>query len=55
MNHFPKINPTQTEAWKLLSKHFQEMKKVKMQDLFTQNPSRASQFSITWNDLTVKG
>lgn len=50
---FPKVNPTQTEAWKLLSKHFQEMKDVKMQDLFAEDASRSQQFSISWNDFFV--
>lgn len=50
---FPKVNPTQTEAWKLLSTHFSEMKDMKMQDLFSEDSSRAQQFSITWNDFFV--
>ena len=50
---FPKVNPTQTEAWKLLSVHFSEMKDVKMQDLFSEDSSRAQRFLITWNDFFV--
>ncbi|MCB0456202.1 MAG: glucose-6-phosphate isomerase [Flavobacteriaceae bacterium] len=50
---FPKVNPTKTEAWKLLSKHFSEMKEVKMQTLFSEDNLRASTFSLTWNDFFV--
>ncbi|MEZ4858733.1 MAG: glucose-6-phosphate isomerase [Flavobacteriaceae bacterium] len=53
MNYFPKINPTQTEAWKLLSQHFSEMKEVKMQHLFSEDSQRAEQFSISWEDFFV--
>ncbi|MAO08459.1 MAG: glucose-6-phosphate isomerase [Alteromonas sp.] len=50
---FPKVNPTQTQAWKSLSTHFQEVKYLKMQDLFTENPKRAQQFSLQWKDFYI--
>jgi len=49
--NFPNINPIQTEAWKKLSLHFLEMKNVKMQDLFSEDPERALQFQIEWEDF----
>ena len=49
----PKINPTKTEAWKALETHFQEMKKLQMQDVFEQDANRANQFKITWQDFYI--
>ena len=34
----PKINPTNTAAWKSLQEHFSEMKNVHMRELFNQIP-----------------
>lgn len=50
---FPKVNPTKTNAWKLLSQHFSELKELKMQDLFSEDSQRAEQFSISWKDFFV--
>ena len=49
----PTINPTQTKAWKLLEKHFQQVKNIKMQHLFAKDPSRADRMMISWNDFYV--
>ena len=49
----PTINPTQTKAWKLLEKHFQQVKNIKMQHLFAKDPSRADRMKISWNDFYV--
>jgi len=49
----PKINPTQTKAWKALQQHFMEMKTVKMQDLFALEEMRSKNFSIEWNDFYI--
>jgi len=49
----PTINPTQTKAWKLLEKHFQQVKNLKMQHLFAKDPSRADRMKISWNDFYV--
>ena len=46
---FPSVNPTKTNAWKELEKHFLEMKHLKMQEIFLENPQRAEQFSTTFN------
>lgn len=49
----PKINPVRTKAWAELQKHFDEIKNAHMRELFDKNPSRAKQFSISWNDFYV--
>ena len=48
-----KINPTATASWTKLSDHFDEMKEVKMQDLFIENHDRAKEFHIQWNDFLI--
>jgi len=50
---FPKVNPTQTDAWKKLEAHFTNFQQVKMQDLFANDPSRAEQLAIEWQDFYV--
>ncbi|HLW41953.1 MAG TPA: glucose-6-phosphate isomerase [Flavobacterium sp.] len=47
----PKQNPTETQTWKKLRDHFYEMQFVKIQYLFAQNPDRARDFHIQWNDF----
>src|SRR5690554_2822539 len=47
----PKQNPTETQTWKKLRDHFYEMQFVKIQHLFAQNPDRARDFHIQWNDF----
>jgi glucose-6-phosphate isomerase len=49
----PSINPTETKAWKALQKHFALVKDVKMKDLFAQNPNRANDFTVRWEDFYV--
>ncbi len=48
---FPKVNPTKTKAWEQLKAHFSETQSGKMQEYFTQDPSRATRFSIAWEDF----
>jgi glucose-6-phosphate isomerase len=50
---FPKINPTSTPAWKELSQHYDDMKKVKMKDLFKQEPDRFKKHSFSFNDILI--
>ena len=50
---FPKINPTTTKAWEQLTLHFNEVKDVKMQDLFVQDKDRVNHFSINWEDFYI--
>ncbi|MBF6608079.1 MAG: glucose-6-phosphate isomerase [Flavobacterium sp.] len=49
----PKVNPTQTAAWRKLSEHFNSMKSVKMTELFSEDPARADKFHINWNQFYV--
>lgn len=48
---FPKINPTETAAWKALIAHQTEMKKVQIKDLFTNDSKRFEKMSITFDDI----
>lgn len=48
----PKINPTTTQAWLLLRKHFEdEMNHVKVKDMFAQDQDRFSRFSLQLDDI----
>lgn len=47
------INPTRTTAWKELLQHFEEVKSLEMKNLFQEDPERASEFSLEWEDLYV--
>ncbi len=46
------INPTQTEAWKKLTQHFEETKDLTLTELFS-NASRKEVFTISQNDLEL--
>lgn len=48
-----KINPTQTEAWKQLEAHFQQMQSVHMKELFSEDPQRFDRFSIQFEDILL--
>lgn len=45
------INPTRTEAWKKLSKHFDEVKNTELKTLFNENSNRKNEFSLNVNDF----
>ncbi len=48
----PKVNPTSTQAWFLLKKHFDdEMNRVNMRTLFANDEERFNKFSIQFNDI----
>ena len=47
------INPTQTEAWKKLKTHFEDMETVSMQDLFANDTQRTETFHIQWESFLV--
>ncbi|HMP99579.1 MAG TPA: glucose-6-phosphate isomerase [Cyclobacteriaceae bacterium] len=47
------INPTQTIAWKKLSEHYGEMKKLHMRDLFANDPHRFKNFHLKFEDILV--
>ena len=44
------INPSHTAAWKALQQHYDQMKNVKISDLFAQDSDRFSTFSATFDD-----
>lgn len=49
---FPKVNPTTTQAWLLLKKHYQEeMQRTKMKTLFENDSERFQKFSLHFNDI----
>lgn len=43
-------SPTQTEAWKKLEKHYQEVQPQHLRDLFAQDPQRFQKFTYKLND-----
>lgn len=45
------IDPTTTEAWSKLSAHFEEIKELRMQQLFREDPERAAVFKVEWQDF----
>jgi glucose-6-phosphate isomerase len=48
-----KTNPTGTEAWKKLTRHFEKARHIRMRDLFARDPNRFEEFSIRFEDLLV--
>ena len=46
-------NPTQTNAWKALQKHFTEVKDRHTLSLFEKDPARGEKFTIKWHDFYV--
>ena len=49
----PKVNPTNTTAWKTLLKHYEQMKNVHMKDLFAAEPDRFQQFSLSFENILL--
>ena len=47
------IDPTKTAAWKKLEKHFLEIKELEMKNLFQEDPQRAEDLKIEWEDFYV--
>ena len=47
------INPTQTKAWSKLSAHYEAIKESQMKTWFKENPNRADEFTIEWEDFYV--
>lgn len=48
---FPKINPTDTQAWKALSTHQNQMKDILIKDLFAQDSKRFDKMSLRLNEI----
>lgn len=51
--NLPSINPTQTAAWKSLQQHYSTFQNKHLKDLFNENPARAKDFTIVWEDFYV--
>ena len=49
----PKVAPTTTNSWNHLKEHFQEVKDIHLKTLFAENPKRAEEFAIQWEDFYV--
>ena len=47
------INPTETNAWKKLETHYNEMQKASMQELFQLDATRTEKFNLKWNDFLI--
>ena len=47
----PKINPTETNAWKELNRHQSEMNQVQMKELFKNDPRRFDKMSIQLDEI----
>jgi glucose-6-phosphate isomerase len=50
---FPKINPTQTSAWKSLSIHASQHKNRQIKDLFAADPQRFGTLSLSFEEILV--
>jgi len=49
---FPKINPTNTQAWLLLKRHYDdEMQRTHLRKLFSTDPDRFKKFSVSFEDI----
>jgi len=49
----PNIDPTSTDAWRLLEEKFDRTKDVQMSEQFKQDPSRFDKMSIRFEDILV--
>ncbi|MGC8864116.1 MAG: glucose-6-phosphate isomerase [Bacteroidales bacterium] len=49
----PDIKPNDTQSWKKLEAHFQQIKQKHLKQLFTEDPSRAEKFSLAWEEFFV--
>ena len=47
------INPTQTKAWSKLSAHYEIIKESQIKNWFKENPDRANEFTLEWEDFYV--
>lgn len=48
----PKINPTQTESWKNLQVHFEDIENIHLKELF-KSTDRFEKYSLTFEDILV--
>jgi len=47
------INPTQTESWKKLQLHFEQIKDVTMKSLFQKDNTRKEKFTLSFDEFTL--
>ncbi|WP_293875254.1 glucose-6-phosphate isomerase [Flavobacterium sp.] len=47
------INPTSTKAWEKLKQHYNQLKNVSMQEMFTNDRTRTENFHIQWKDFLI--
>lgn len=52
-NMLSKKNPTSTNSWKELQAHYQDLKNIRISDLFLENPNRFNEFSIRENHFLL--
>lgn len=50
---FPKINPAETESWKNLKMHAEEMRALHIRELFASDPERFHKFSLQEEDILL--
>jgi glucose-6-phosphate isomerase len=50
---FPKINPTETNAWQQLKQHHEEMKNVSVKEMFREDSDRFAKFSASISDIIL--
>src|SRR5690349_14382882 len=48
---FPKINPTETDAWRQLKAHHEEMKDLSIKNMSREDADRFSKFSTRLGDI----
>jgi glucose-6-phosphate isomerase len=48
---FPKINPTETDSWRQLKGHYEEMKDLNMNKMFREDADRFSKLSTSIDDI----
>ena len=49
------INPTQTESWKKLQLHFEQIQDVTMKSLFQKDNTRKEKFTLTFAIPSISG
>lgn len=47
------IDPTTTQAWKYLEEHYQNQNQKHLKSLFSEDPERATRFTLEWKDFLV--
>ncbi|MGB5553856.1 MAG: glucose-6-phosphate isomerase [Flavobacteriaceae bacterium] len=47
------IDPTTTQVWHKLARHYEEIKDTHLKELFAKDPDRAKDLRVKWNDFYV--